>query len=264
MSEFDLSTPAGSDIPAAAPDLATQDLAAPQQAIPAAPQDPDRSTWVPPHRLRETREAAIREAQEYWANKEATYQAQLEQVQSQLRALVGVTPQEAPETAAVRQQFSQLYPGLAKLEERANDLLGMTDRSGDMDAQSRHYWQNYGRNAMDRLYSTAEKSLGAPLSQDGKRNLHAAFLGYVSSSPDLTQRYTSDPSIVDEFWTGFSGSLIDPVRRTASATVQQQVAQRNIPQDTPAGVPSPAPPPKLSNIDDRASMGWARYQAEKK
>lgn len=226
-------------------------------------QTSDGEAMVPSYRLREVREAVLRDAQTKWTQREAAYAAQLAQVQNQLHALVGVTPQEDPNVAAIRQQFGQLYPGLSRLEERVEDLLGVVDRSADQETQQRHYWQSYGRQSMDRLYSLAEKTLGGNLSDDGRRALHSSFLGYVSSSPDLTERYTSDPTLVDEFWRGFSSSLIDPVRRTATASVQQTAYPRSLPQDTPSGAPRTTPVPQPANVDERLANAWAAYQAHR-
>src|SRR5207247_2207175 len=101
--------------------------------------------WVPSYRVRETREAAIREANTAFAQKEQQYQQQLKQIQQQLHALVGVQPPQNPEVDAVRQQFKQLFPKLAQLEERGEDIFGILDRAGDIENQNSHYWTSYGR-----------------------------------------------------------------------------------------------------------------------
>ena len=246
--------------------------AAPAAAIPAAPLQaatppvtPGPATgpegWVPSYRVRETREAAIREANEGFASKEAGWKAELDQIRSQLHALVGVQPPQNPEIASVRNQFGQLYPGLAQLEDRAKDLMGLIDRAGDMESQNSHYWQSYGRQTMDRLFSQASESLGTPLTDEGKRALHAAFSGFVSSSPELTARYSNDPTLVDEYWKAFSSNFIDPARRTAGATVVGRVAG-NIPQDTPSGAPRVPGAPKPAGLEERAQLGWTQYQQQ--
>ena len=266
--ELVTSTPAAEPTPSAPPAPATSGAPAFAQATPSAPPvsaiTEDRSTWVPPHRLRETRESAIRESSQQWAQERAQLQAQYQQIQSQLHALVGVTPQGDPEVANVRQQFAQLYPGLTAMEERANDLLGILDRSGDLEAQNSHYWQSYGRQSMDRLYEHASTSLGGPLTEDGKRQLHAAFTGYVSSSPELMNRYANDPTMIQEFWNQFTSSFIDPARRAASATVVGRAAAGALPQDTPGGAPRATPAPHPANLDERAAAGWAQYQTTKR
>lgn len=251
----------------AAPAAATPAAPAPQAATPPVPQAPATGVgpdgWVPSYRVRETREQAVREANEGFAQKEAGYRAELEQIRSQLHALVGVQPPQNPELTAVRSQFGQLYPGLAKLEERAADLMGLIDRAGDIESQNSHYWQSYGRQTMDKLFEHASTSLGSPLTDEGKRALHSAFSGFVSSSPELTARYANDPTLVDEFWKAFTSSFIDPVRRSASATVAGRVAG-NIPQDTPGGAPHVNSGPKPANLEDRAALAWAQYQQQAK
>jgi len=214
---------------------------------------------VPSYRLRQTREAAVREAQQQWAQKEADYQARLDQVQSQLRALVGVQPPQNPEVEAVRQQFAQLYPKLAKLEERGDDVFGLLERAPDLNAQIESGWNRYGQEVVNRLFKSAETVLGSPLTEEGKAVLHQSFVGFVQSSPEMLTRYADDPTIADDFVKAFSSNFIDPARRSATASVQGR-ATTPLPQDTPAGVPRPTPGPQPSNLDERAALGFAQYQ----
>jgi hypothetical protein len=117
---------------------------------------------------------------------------------------------------------------------------------------------------MDRLFTHASESLGSPLTEEGKRQLHSSFVGFVQSSPELTERYSNDPTIVEDFWKAFTSSFIDPVRRTASATVQGRVASAIVPQDRP-GAPAPVSSgPKPANLDERANQAWALYQQNKR
>ena len=270
MSDLDIvSTPAASDIPASTPDPAISGPTATPTATPTgtsatAPTTPSSEGMVPSYRIRETREAAIREAQQQWGTREADYQAQLRQVQQQLHALVGVAPDQNPQETAIRSQFEQLFPGLAKLEARSQDLLGVVDRSGDLDAQNKHYWSEYGRQRLDSLYAKAGTALGAPLNEKGKSVLKAAFIGYVTSSPELAARYEKDPTVVDEYWADFGSNFIDPVRRTASATVDTQIGVRAIPRDTPSGAPQVTAAPKAKDLDERAAQAWASYNLTKK
>lgn len=269
MSEANVSSTPSAEptaTPSATPAAATPAPAAPapQSATPAATQTPATGGapgegWVPSYRVRETREAAIREANQGWAAKEQQYQAQLQQIQTQLHALVGVQPPSNPEVTAVRNQFGQLYPGLSKLEERAADLMGLIERAGDLESQNEHYWQTYGRSTMDRLFEHAQTSLGSPLTDEAKRALHSSFVGFVQSSPELANRYANDPSIVDDFWKVFTSSFVDPARRAASATVVQRAGVAS-PQDIPARAPAVTPGPKPANLDERAASAWALYQ----
>ena len=254
--------------PSTPPAAATSAAPAPQSATPAATPAAATSAapegYVPSYRLRETREAAIREAQQQQATKEAEWHARYTEMERKFQALAGVTPPANPEVEAVRGQFGQLYPGLTKIEERAQDILGILERAQDIESQNNHYWQSYGRQTMDRLFSHAQESLGAPLTDEGKRQLHASFVGFVQSSPELTARYTNDPTLVQEFWKQFTSSFIDPVRRVASAGIAGSVAPRALPQDTPGGAPRATPAPQPANLDERASSAWAMYQQNAK
>lgn len=241
----------------------TQQVATPPASVGANPNTPTPPDgWVPSYRVRETREAALREAQQLIAQKDAEYRAELQRVQSQLHALVGATPNtQDPQIEAVRSQFSKLFPGLAKFESRAEELEKMLERSGDLESQNQHYWQTYGRQTMDRLFSTAQEAIGAPLNDEARRLLHSQFVGFIQSSPELTERYSSDPTIVDDFWKAFTSSFIDPVRRSAAAGIVGRAPQA-LPQDTPGGAPRVSPAPQHGNLDDRAAAAWIQYQSQ--
>lgn len=247
------STPAATPVTVATPALATG--SAPQTSATPSTSIEDRSQWVPPHRLRETRDAAIRQANEQSARDIAAIRAESEQYRRQVMALTGVAPPPNPEVTAVREQFKQLYPGLSRLEDKADAFEKLVEQQQQLEAQNGHYWQQYGQSTMNRLFDHAASSIGTPLTDAAKSQLHASFVGFVQSSPELTARYTSDPTIVEDFWKAFTSNFIDPVRRTSAATV---VGRANValPQDTPGGVPSPAAPPRPRSLDERAALGW--------
>lgn len=248
-------TPVTSASPAATPQVTSA------STTPSSPVE-DRSSWVPPHRLRETREAAVRQANQEFAQREAAIRAESERYRAQVLALTGVTPPPNPEVQAVKDQFSQLYPGLSKMESRAAQLEQLLERAGDLEAQNGHYWESYGRQTMTKLFDHAATSMGGPLTDTAKAQLHTAFVGYVQSSPDNTARYASDPSIVEDFWKDFTSSFIDPVRRTASATVAGRAGAQT-PQDMPGGMPRVAPVAGPKSLDERAAAGWAQYNMPK-
>jgi hypothetical protein len=250
-------TPASSAAPMQTP-------AAPTATPPATAQAPATGApgegWVPSYRLREIKESAAREFQNQRAQDKAEYEAELKRVTSQLHAIVGVTPPGNPEIEQIKEQFGQLYPGLTQLEQRAQDLMGLIEHAGDLEQQTTHYWQTYGRQSMDRLFSAAEKTLGSPLTEEGKRALHSGFVGFVSSSPELTARYAEDPTIVEDYWKMMSSTLIDPVRRTTAAGVQARIPGA-LPQDVPGGAPVVSQAPKPKDLDERTSMAWQAFQA---
>jgi hypothetical protein len=253
----------GGDTPATTPVAATPATpAVSQPATPVVNPTPPLATGggeaqVPSYRLRQQRD----QYEQRIATMQAESQARYDQVQRQLQSLVGVTPPANPEIDQIKQQFGDLYSdSLAKLADPnvVSKLLALMERSGDLEAQTQHYWTTYGRQTMDRLFTKAGETLGGPLSDDGKRQLHAAFTGYVQSDPDLVERYSSDPTIVDDFWKAFSSNLIDPVRRTAAANVTDRIGQ-NLPQDVPGGAPRATPAPQPANLDERMNMAWQQY-----
>ena len=221
--------------------------------------------WVPSYRLREAREAAERQAQESWAQREAQLRAETEQYKRQLHSLVGIQPPPDPQINAVREQFQQVYPGLSAIEERAQEILESLERSRDHESQNKHYWSTYGRQTMDRLYTHASEALGGPLTDEAKRALHSSFVGFLQSSPELQARYSDDPTLVEDFWKAFSSSFIDPVRRAATtATIGRAPTNVGIPQDTPGGAPRATPVPQPANMDERVSQMWTGYNATKR
>jgi hypothetical protein len=250
--------------PAAPAPFAATPQTAPQAPLaPAAP--PVDPSWLK-QRLDETRSSTARQVQSQlqtqYAQKEQEYQARVAAMEKQLQALVGVTPKNTSPNDQIRDQFKQVFPDLAVLEQRAKDIQAMLDRATDFESSTNHYWETYGRQTLDRLYSKASESLGAPLTDEGRSQLRTAFTGWVQSSPELSQRYSSDPSIVDDFMRGFVSSFIDPVRRTAAAGVQARVPS-GLPQDTPGGAPRATPAPTFKDLDDRAAGAFAAFNASR-
>ena len=268
-----INTPAGGDTPsnpvqAPITPASTSVGTTVQQGAPAPTQTPATGGvpegFVPSYRLREARERYERETNARLSQIEASYQKQLDTVQKQLHALVGVNPQTTnPETESIREQFFSLFPWAKKLEEKSDVLDHLFDRANDFDQQLQHHWESYARQNVDRLYSLASDSIGAPLSEEAKRTLHAAFVGFVSSSPELEARYEKDPSIVDDFWKSIAGGLIDPVRRSVSAGVAQRVPQ-GLPQDAPSGIPRTTPVQQPANLDERGDLAWQLYNQLKR
>lgn len=265
--EGDPGAPAGGVNPApAAPAAATPTAAASpaassqvSQQTPASPSVPDG--YVPAYRIRETREAAFREAQQRANAEIQNIRAEMERYQNQVRALVGANPQQTTEADQIKQQFFQLFPWAQKLEQKFGDIESLIERAGDLESQTNHYWTSYGRQTMDRLFSLASESLGAPLTDEGKRQLHSSFVGFVQSSPELTARYAQDPTIVEDFWKSFTSAFVDPARRASSAQVATRAAAvASLPVNSPSGAPQTTPAPKPSGLDERAALAWTEFK----
>jgi hypothetical protein len=260
-------TPAGGDTPVSATPATPATPAAPVTATPstgtpstpATPASPGEN-WVPSYRLREAREAAAREAKADAQREVAAIRAEKERYEAQVRALVGVQKPQNSEADQIKQQFFQLFPWAQKLEQRFGDLESLFDKANDLETSTNHYWQSYGKQTMDRLFTLASDSFGSPLTEEGKRALHSSFVGWVQSSPELTQRYANDPTIVQDFWETFTKSFVDPARRASQATLATRgSAIARLPVDTPSGAPQVSQAPKPANLDERAAVAFARY-----
>jgi hypothetical protein len=229
-----------------------------QPATPAAPEV--EPSWLR-GRLNEVRQAAVRQANEQFAQREAQLRAEAERYRQQLFSVVGATPQNSdPEADAIKSQFYKIFPEAKELLENAKDILALRENAGNWESQNEHYWQSYGRQTVDRLFSKASEAIGAPLTDDAKRFLHSSFVGYVQSSPELQERYATDPTIVEDYLRMFSSSVIDPSRRQAGAAVVARAPQ-GLPQDSPSGAPQIPGAPKPKDLDERAALGWAQLQA---
>ena len=255
---------APSAAPAATPPAASAAAPAPA-ATPSTAPPVGQEGWVPPYRLREVREQgerALNEARQQWEN---SNRGEIQRLQQQIAALTGVqapAPNQA-ENDAIMDQFGRLFPNLARFNqldpERIEQLLAQAQ---GIQQQQEHYWQNYGRQSLDRLFGGIKDAIGSDLTDEAKRIAHTSFLGWVSSSPELTARYEQDPTIVDDFVRAYTNSFIDPVRRQATATVAARVPSA-LPQDRPGGVPPIAGLPKTKDLDELANRGWAAYRAIK-
>lgn len=248
-----MGTPTQPAAPATAP---------PAQTVtpPAATSGAPAENLVPSYRLRETREAVLREAQRFIEAREAEYQTRLQEMEQKVRALAGFGPQPDPEVEGVRDQFGRLYPGLSKLEERAEAILQALEQMQGVTAHTDHYWTNYGNMAINKLFSLAESDYGQPLSDGQKSMLYRQFVGLLSSDPNLANAYANDPTFVDQYWREFSSGFVEPARRLSAAAAQGR-AGTPVPQDTPGGVPRTAPTPKPADLDERISSAWDGYRS---
>lgn len=269
MSDFVDNTPVGGDTPSAsvpAQPIGTPVAAAPTTPV-AAPQPsatggvPDG--YVPSYRIREAREAAMRQAQQQYAQREAVANARMQQLENNLKALVGVQPPQNPEQDAIKQQFASLYPdSLGKLADPqvVEKLIGMLDRMPEFEEQTNAYWANHANQTMDKLFTLAQTGRSSPLTQEGKEFLHKSFMGYLQTTPGAADRYQHDPTVVDDFWKAFTSHFIEPASRSAAAATLTRVPT-GLPQDTPSGNHVTGGPAKPQNLDERVQQAWAAFNA---
>lgn len=229
-------------------------------AIPPTPQRPpeDRSTWVPPHRLREV---STRHEQAL-ANERATFAAEKAALQRQLQALTGVLPAENAEYDQVKTQFKTVFPELSELGSQAEAIKELLALKDEMRAAMANQWNTHNRNAMNSLYSAAEKTYGTPMSEDSKRSLGAAFIGHLQSNPDVYAQYQEDPAtVVEQYWTGFTDRFISPIQRAQTVQTINRIPQ-NFPQDSVSGAIPVSTPVKPATQDERLQQALAQYKSK--
>lgn len=266
-------TPTAVDTPSSAT-MSTPVAQPTTNAAPATPPAPGSSQapatgapgegWVPSWRLREQRENVLREARGFLEQKQREYEAREAELNKKIQALAGFGPQPDPEVETIKSQFYQLFPWAKNLDEnKVQALLQMAERTSDIDAQTQHYWTNYGQQNVSKLFSLAEADIGRPLTEEAKAHLHEQFVAFVKSSEQRTNAYASDPSFVESYWKALSSNFIDPVRRVSAASAQDR-AGLPVPQDTPAAAPRMGLPEKHGNLDDRVARSWTAYQQSKR
>lgn len=264
---FDPNTPAAAT-PAVSQPTSTPAAVSPAPATPSASVTPttqatpttpaeDRSNWVPPYRLRETTtkyEQAI-------AAERARFQAEREALERKLQVLAGVVPTETNPYDEIRNQFKQVMPELAEIGSQAEAIKELLALKDQFRQTVEKQWHSHNRTAMDGLYKAAEATYGQPLSEEAKRALGSAFVGYLQSNPDAYERYQEDPSVATEYWSQFTERFINPIQRNATVQSLNRLPG-NIPQDSHSNALPVSQAPKPATQDERLDAALAHYKAK--
>lgn len=189
----------------------------------------DRSNWVPSHVVRQRTQELERLKQEHFA------------AQQRIAALAGVQGPTAPvdpEVAAIREQFSKMFPGLAKLEgmqEKLEKIAGFDFENigKSVEQVNNRMWENHG-NQMSRILLDKAKDIygGSDLGDKAKGRLINAFVWELQNDDELRGRYEAgDTSVLDEFLNDYKGTNLEPYRKTtAAAAAPNLLAARRLPR----------------------------------
>ncbi len=187
------------------------------------------------------RERKARQAAEA---RHAQYEADLASERRRVQALAGVTPQspEAADQDAIRQQFSQLFPGLAKLnnDEMIEKLQKLLSSSDMHEETTKRYWSDRAAQMTNGVIDVIKKELGGDLSERQVRNIRSAYASAAERNPEFLARHEEgDPTLITEFAKEFIEDWFEPARR--KVTQQQLDRNRNVPQgrDRSFGAPKP-------------------------
>lgn len=235
---------------------------APAPVTPPAPSGftykEDRSNWVPSHVVRQRTQEL------------ETLRRENEIARQRVAALSGVTipTPPNPEHDTIRQQFSQLYPGLAKLEAIADKLekAGQFDYDGIQQSQQQ-VWVQRGTEVLSRVAQAAKDAYGgADLPPKTLGRIQRAFVSEVAEDPDMKARYESgDMSIIDDFIKDYTAGVLDPYRRSTATQVQNpgQQAARRLPRGGGSSAIVGARPATMKPSDPNFhNAAFARFNAD--
>jgi len=177
-----------------------------------------------------------------------------------------------PRTERLRETLFQLVPELKEFIEKKQNILRVAEAAPTWERQNDSYWQGVASRTLSNVFDNVAKLVlgegkaGKELDPEFADDLQDSFLKWCErdKTGQRIARYEGqDPTLVADFLKAFSARYIDPVRRSASATVQQRgtVAQQ-LPVSGPAGMPAASQPPQVNLNDEDAvhGRGWAVAQ----
>jgi hypothetical protein len=215
---------------------------------------------VPSYRLREVTERN-RQLEQYAVG----LQKRLEALEAR-QGTAQEKPQDDRETQLIREQFSKMFPNLAKLNELNVDQLSQVLNTAPQQQQQwEQYWQNIGQNTLRGLQSKITEVYGEKVDPVTRGVFESAFISYVERDPDARERYLSqDPSLVEDFWKRATAAVIDPVRKSAAAQVAQRVQRvERLPSAQRSNTAIPGQkPPKPKTEDEMHDAAWNAMQSQ--
>lgn len=234
-------------------------VAPPTPVAPVAPSfsyKEDRSTWVPSHRVRQETDQRQR------------LETELRFERERVAALTGVKMPVAadPENDAIRASFAKLYPGLAKMEAMSDKLTRAAEFDYDgVTTSQQQTWIAHGNQVLQTLATEIKEAYGgAELTPKALKRIQHAFVTEVAEDPQIKARYEAgDMTIVAEFVKDYTGSNLDPYRRSTAAAPAGQLAARRLPRGGGGSAVVGARPPTLKPSDGDAfhKAAFDRYAA---
>lgn len=194
-----------------------------------------------------------REQRQTYERNAAALQARLEERERQLNAMVGnrIPSKDEADADAIRQRFSELFPGLAKLNEaQVERLLQIAGQGDQLEAATTHHWTNHGRQMLDQVHKGIAVELG-DLTDRQKRRINVAYVAEAEADPQFLQRHESgDPTLVREFVKQFLDDLVEPVRRKVTASEVNR--NRLVPNGKDRSMPQPGG--KKIDVNDKKAV----------
>ena len=194
-------------------------------------QTPDRSNWIPPHRLREETE------------RRQAIEMQLAEAQRQVAALTNTQPQtpQQQQSEQVRNALFQMFPFLKKFadldDEQLERVLSSPEHVESIRAAEQQQWQRHGDQQVGYIAEKVADGIGVEaLDDDQRADLRDAFshwlktrarkeytesaaqFGQDRAFSETVQRYErGDQKLLDEFVTRYTKNWVEPARRAGTA-----------------------------------------------
>lgn len=244
--------------------------AQPQNADGTGGQPAQQPQQQPGRQLPDYRVEAIRTRNELTALK-----TENDRFKNVIAQALGINPangqqveQPDPRTTKLRETIFGLIPELKEFIDKKANLLRMAEAAPVWQQQNESYWQNVATRTLSSVFDSVAKVMlgegktGKDLEPEFVEDLQDSFLKWCErdrTGQRIARYEGQDPTLVSDFLKAFSARYVDPVRRSASATVQQrgQVAQQ-LPVSGPAGMPAASQPPQTNLNDEDAvhGRGW--------
>lgn len=222
----------------------TPEVPATPAPTPTPPAEPsfsykeDRSAWVAPDKYKAIEAATNKAAREAYQ-----LRMELDQERKRVQALSGVTPQ-APEAAEQEKIAAAFYalPQFAHLKgltaETMQKLTALAERGDEYDQGIKYQWDRLRDRTFKAVVDRVQDTLGLDaIDQDMAEDINEMFRRWARSQPDqdaFRSRYEAeDPKLLDEFLDRYKAKHIDPIRRSAAASLTRP-AQARIPRGTPS------------------------------
>lgn len=173
----------------------------------------------------------VKERKARQAVEERLKQLEAGQQQRDQRLREAITGETAidPEIQAIRDQFAQIFPGLAKLtDEQIDKLVNFTERSDDLEATADHYWSQQGQSMLSGIeQGVLDKLGGDKLSDRQIKAIHRFYVGEVENDRELLHRHMAgDPKLVEEIVTAVLEDWYEPARRSLTATEVERAGKK--------------------------------------
>lgn len=147
-------------------------------------------------------------------------ETQLALAEKRTRALAGVEPRSQDDADAdeVRQRFTALFPGLAKLNDA--DMLAKLEsllQNADVHADTtKRYWADRATQMTGAVVDKVAKEFGGQLSDRQIKQIRSAYAAAAESDPEFLARHEQgDPKLIEEFaaqwvedWAGDRKSVV--------------------------------------------------------